>query len=209
MWIFGIFSLFCILPCSSFFLSELLWTDSSETEKHGNETTDELKTLKQRNATFNGSIDLIKNAGNFTEESNISEEQSSTRAALTVTPPGKITTENTTEYYDTTDEEEKQKAEERMHIEYIKRQLMAKLRLSSAPVSNSDASVLPLAELGRGFFQTQHDQGQKKYKPHHFYAKALQIYVIGNDGKRIPYLFLYDFIFFSLGWVYYASQIFY
>lgn len=185
MWIFGIFSLFCVLPCSSFFLSELLWTDSSETEKRGNETTDELKTLKQQNATFNGSIDLIKNADNFTEESNISREQSSTSAALTVTPPGTNTTENITEntieHHDTADREEEQKAEERMHIEYIKRQLMAKLRLSSAPVSKSDASVLPLAELGRGFLQTQHDQGQKKYKPHHFYAKALQIYVIGND----------------------------
>lgn len=213
MWIFGIFSLFCVLPCSSFFLSELLWTDSSETEKRGNETTDELKTLKQQNATFNGSIDLIKNADNFTEESNISREQSSTSAALTVIPPGTNTTENITEntieYHDTADKEEEQKAEERMHIEYIKRQLMAKLRLSSAPVSKSDASVLPLAELGRGFLQTQHDQGQKKYKPHHFYAKALQIYVIGNDGKR-HFLFFFLMIFiYPILWVYFASEIFY
>lgn len=46
MWIFGIFLLFCVLFCSLFFLLELLWIDSSEIEKCGNEIIDEFKMLK-------------------------------------------------------------------------------------------------------------------------------------------------------------------
>lgn len=210
-----VFYLLCVLPCSSFFLSEL-WIGTDETEGQKNGTSPELRTLTEQNRTWinNGTSprqdtrteqntvrankgtspkvetiteqngtrdkernDMTKDADNETTIGYVSTERSFQNFTITETSTA---ISSTTE---TPDPEAERLAEEQMHVEYIKKHLMAKLRLTAPPVSDNQASSLPLSELGKDYLQTQRDQGAKKYKPHHFFAKALQIYVMGKDGN--------------------------
>ncbi|XP_056020300.1 growth/differentiation factor 8-like [Ostrea edulis] len=164
VWVFSVFILFSVAPCGSFIFSELLGIKNSETERH--ETTN-TPTLEQNSTSVNGSNDLTGTTDNYTTPAS-SAEQTDEKLNGTLT-----------ESREKNEVSEVRKAEEKMHIEYIKKQLMSKLRLSAPPEIRGQAPVLPLAEVGH--FQTQHDQGRHKYKVHHFYAKTMQIYVMGTD----------------------------
>lgn len=173
VWVFSVFILFSVAPCGSFIFSELLGIKNSETERH--ETTN-TPTLEQNSTSVNGSNDLTGTTDNYTTPAS-SAEQTDEKLNGTLT-----------ESREKNEVSEVRKAEEKMHIEYIKKQLMSKLRLSAPPEIRGQAPVLPLAEVGH--FQTQHDQGRHKYKVHHFYAKTMQIYVMGTDGRQ-AFIFLH------------------
>ncbi|XP_062613939.1 growth/differentiation factor 8-like [Saccostrea cucullata] len=174
VYVFSVFSLILltIVPCSnSLFFSELLGIKTVETVGH-NETAKESRNLTtKQNVTSNS--DAEENDNESTVQENYSSKTNSSvnetkaeigkEAGLPMSP------------------EEELNAEENMHLEFIKKQLMTKLRLSSPPVADGQTPVLPLVELGRGYLHTQHDQGKNKYKAHHFYAKTLQLYVMGKD----------------------------
>ncbi|XP_061181653.1 growth/differentiation factor 8-like [Saccostrea echinata] len=166
--------LLTFMPCSnSLFFSELLGIKSIATERH-NETTKESTSLTTKQ-NVNVTSDDIDSVGNVNETVILESYSNKTNTSV------ETIAENLEETGLPISPEEERKAEEKMHLEFIKRQLMAKLRLSSPPIANGQAPVLPLVELGRGYLQTQHDQGKNKYKAHHFYAKTLQLYVMGKD----------------------------
>jgi hypothetical protein len=169
--VFGVFILLRVAPCTSFIFSELLGIKSSETQ------TTSTPSLEQNSTSFNRSTDLTRHVDNFTTQAS-STKQANGRLNHTLTQDRENI--KNSEVRKAAD----RKAEEKMHIEYIKKQLMAKLRLSAPPVTQGQAPALPLAEVGWGHYQTQHDQGRHKYRARHFYANTMQIYVMGTDGKQ-------------------------
>jgi len=71
---------------------------------------------------------------------------------------------------------------ELMHIESIKVRLLAKLRLDKPPKLKGLRPALPFHALGKEFIGDE-GRGRRRRPRQDFYAKSVQLFVMGTDGK--------------------------
>lgn len=71
----------------------------------------------------------------------------------------------------------------RRHLEEIKEQLLAKLRLSFPPKLREPMPQLPMDEIQKVYFATSNDESYRRTS--HFYAKTVRKFIVGTDGKSI------------------------
>ena len=67
------------------------------------------------------------------------------------------------------------------HLEGIKEQIMAKLKLPYAPKLNAPMPQLPMDEIEKVYFGSSNDEGYRAHS--HYYAKTVRKFIIGQDGE--------------------------
>ncbi|VDI74926.1 Hypothetical predicted protein [Mytilus galloprovincialis] len=67
----------------------------------------------------------------------------------------------------------------RRHLEEIKEQLLAKLRLSFPPKLREPMPQLPMDEIQKVYFATSNDESYRRTS--HFYAKTVRKFIVGTD----------------------------
>ena len=84
----------------------------------------------------------------------------------------------------------KQELEER-HVATIKEYLLAKLRMDSPPVLKAPVPTLPLMELQRDYMYLKDEPRYRSRRVYakNFFAKTVQVFVMGKDGKYIALLY--------------------